>query len=226
MLALPACSPFRLPTLPCASLLSSSFLGGRISDRWSKRATATLAAEADAAKAGDVASAAGASPADAINADFPRATGDSDGLVPAAPAPAPHVVDLSPFAFMPGLGCLLAAPLMALVFIVPNFYAAMALLFCAYVVGECWYAPLFALVQNGNMHAAEVKGMAIAVLVFGTSILSSPGPVVIGAVERHYHNLRLENVFGYAVPTVVAGFIFLLVGRRQRAHARAQAGAV
>jgi len=219
-----------------SGLISSSF-GGRITDYWSKRTTRRLT---EAVLRGEYDHEFDASPA--LDIVFPHDSAttldepllhvqttpvsdvhiedESEASIPASESPSTATdsppIDLTPFALTPAIGNLLMTPLLVAVFLIPNLYAAMSVLFLAYIVGESWYAPLFAIIQNGSLHPKHLKGSAIALLIFSISILSSPGTVIVGAVDDELHSVRWETMIGTAAPIFVSGLIFLIVARNQR----------
>ncbi len=123
----------------------SSYFGGRLADRWSKSNSLKFLEQAralsDPVNAGVIASSSN---------DGASGGAVSPSAASASGAGSKPFVDLAPFAWLPATACFLAAPFMTAVFLIPNLYGAMACLFVAYVVGECWFAPTFAIIQNGD----------------------------------------------------------------------------
>lgn len=65
-----------------------------------------------------------------------------------------------------GVGALCAAPFIFIAFVVqPSFWGSIAAYYIAYFIGEMWYGPSHA--QINNMFPSEYQGLAVAVFNFG-----------------------------------------------------------
>jgi len=189
----------------------SSLFGGRLADLLMRRASEKLREEARTSLL-----------TTSVNGDE-SASAEANRNVEEVEAKIKGLQDLSPFALCSALSCILSVPFFVGVFFIPNLYAAMAMLFLAYLLSECWYAPTFCIIHNYTAVPAHVKGVATSIMMAGTSIIACGAPVLVGAIDDKYNSVQWEMVGGVLVPNFIGGLLFLIVYAAQKRFAKQRA---
>ena len=125
------------------------------------------------------------------------------------------LMDLVPFAMVSALSCLLSAPFtLGSVMFSSSLYSTMGSLFVAYLLGESWFGPLFVIISNHANITPRVRGMAMALAVSVSGLVSSVGPLFVGVLDDYIGDMRLGIILGVMVPNVLAGIVLLILGLR------------
>lgn len=136
----------------------------------------------------------------------------------------PVIDDYAPYGLVCALSCLISTPIFAIAFWYNDLYVGMAALFVAYLFSECWYAPIYGILQNVEEIPQYARLMSFALVTTTTSLLAACAPVILGAFDDKYDNPQVELTFGVLLPNFIAGILFLFVSysQSQRTTARLQ----
>ena len=101
---------------------------------------------------------------------------------------ADHWLKIEPNArlYLSAVGCFLGIPFFCICALAPNFYVSILLgLFMEYVVAECWFGPVVAVIQKSLSPTSRV--LAIACFTLIATFFGSAASVVIGVI---YDSMR------------------------------------
>lgn len=119
---------------------------------------------------------------------------------------------LGPYLYIAALSCLISLGAFAAVFTVGNIYAAMGLLFIAYLFSECYFAPLLSVFYSTPTLPMNVRSTALSVSLGISQLIASSAPVIVGYFDDKYNDVQSELLLGVLVPNAVAGLISLTTG--------------
>lgn len=84
-----------------------------------------------------------------------------------------------------GVGALTAIPFIYIAYVMqPSFWGSVASYYVAYFIGEMWYGPSHA--QINNMFPSEFQGFAVAMFNLFGSTAGALATLVLGVMEQKY----------------------------------------
>mmetsp|Transcript_15275 Transcript_15275/g.19670 ORF Transcript_15275/g.19670 Transcript_15275/m.19670 type:complete len:272 (+) Transcript_15275:1194-2009(+) len=97
-----------------------------------------------------------------------------------------------------------------------NFYLSMAALFFEYILAECWFGPVIAIIQNRI--PAEARGITISVFLFIASMVGNISPLLIGHLDdgETVKSVRSNLFYLVGLSYVGSAIIFAIAGTRMR----------
>ena len=132
-----------------------------------------------------------------------------------------HWLKIEPNArlYLPAVGCFLGIPFFCICALAPNFYVSILLgLFMEYVVAECWFGPVVAVIQQSLSPTSRV--LAIACFALIATFFGSAASVVIGVIcdsmcSPGYHDscIRWLVRWSVAISYGISGYLFLFASR-------------
>ena len=134
---------------------------------------------------------------------------------------ADHWLKVEPNArlYLPAVGCFLGIPFFCICTLAPNFYVSILLgLFMEYVVAECWFGPVVAVIQQSLSPTS--RALAIACFTLISTFFGSAASVVIGVI---YDSMRTSGyddscirwlvLWSVAISYGISGYLFLVASR-------------
>ena len=84
-----------------------------------------------------------------------------------------------------GVGALIAVPFIFIAYVIqPSFWVSIACYYIAYFIGEMWYGPSHA--QINNMFPSEFQGFAVAVFNLFGSTAGALATLLLGWMSQNY----------------------------------------
>jgi MFS family permease len=114
---------------------------------------------------------------------------------------------LKPYLYIASLSCLISLPFFAAVFLSHNLYLCMGLLFCAYLLSECYFAPILTVFYTTSTLPTNVRSTALSISIGVAQFLAAWAPVIVGTIDDKYHALETQLLIGVLVPNAIAGII-------------------